>query len=51
MYNSAFGKMQENLRNYVCVKLITNARMLCRQVAKMIFSGLSSARVVESAHV
>ena len=37
MNNSAFGKTQDNLRNRVCVKLITDACILRKRVAKPSF--------------
>ena len=37
MNNSVYGKTQENLRNRVSVELITDARILCKRVAKPTF--------------
>ena len=36
MNNSAFGKTQEDLRNRICVELITDARILRKLVSKPI---------------
>ena len=46
MNNSVFGKTQENLKNRVIVELITDARILCKWVAKLNFYPITDCLTV-----